>query len=343
MGSRFLALLGALAITVAVASLASAPVAGQAPSAATNTTSTAQRTQKWTPPRTAWGRPDLQGIWNNATTTPLERPDKFSGKTVLSDEELSQLTEEVGRLRNTDQAPPQGDPGTYNEFWWERGKPINQTSLILDPPDGKLPALTPDGQKRADAAAANRRGRGPADSWEDRGLGERCIIYRGIPTVPTGYNNNYQIVQTPQYVGIFQEHIHETRIIPVDGRPHVGPRIRQWLGDSRGRWDGDTLVVETTNFNDKALVRGFNGVVSESFRVVERFTRIDAETIDYQFTVDDPKTWTRPWSGKIPMRKIQGPIFEYACHEGNYAMAGILGGHRADERAAEEGKKTSSR
>src|SRR2546425_2226731 len=188
MGSRFLALLGALAMTVAVASLASAPVAGQAPSAATNTTSAAQRTQKWTPPRTAWGRPDLQGIWNNATTTPLERPDKFSGKTVLSDEELSQLTEEVGRLRNTDQAPPQGDPGTYNEFWWERGKPINQTSLILDPPDGKLPSLTPEGQKRADAAAANRRGRGPADSWEDRGLGERCIIYRGIPTVPTGYN-----------------------------------------------------------------------------------------------------------------------------------------------------------
>lgn len=334
MSHRCLALLAALAATVAVVWLAPVSVAGQAATAA-------RAGSTYTAPRTPWGHPDLRGIWNNATTTPLERPSALAGKTVLNDAELAELTEEIARARNTDQTPREGDPGTYNEFWWERGKPINQTSLIVDPADGRLPPLTPTGQRRADTAAAYRRSRGPADSPEDRNLAERCIIYRGIPPVPTGYNNNYRIEQTPEYVAILQEHIHETRIIPVDGRPHVGPDVRLWLGDSRGRWDGNTLVVETTNFNDRALIRGFDGVASEKFRVTERFTRVDAGAIDYQFTVEDPETWTRPWSGSIPMRKISGPIFEYACHEGNYGMQGILSGHRADEASKHVAKKGS--
>ena len=181
------------------------------------------------------------------------------------------------------------------------------------------------------------------DSWEALDLGDRCLWYRGIPSFPTGYNNNYHIVQTPQFVAILQEHIHDVRFIPLDGRPHVSGTIRQYGGDSRGRWEGDTLVVETTNFNDKAFIRNFNGQLSEALRVVERFSWVDADTLGYEFTVDDSQTWTAAWSGSLPMARVSGPMFEYACHEGNYGLMNMLAGSRAAEREGSTGKIFDSR
>ena len=287
----------------------------------------------WSTPRTAWGDPDLQGLWNNATTTTLQRPEALGLKEFLTNEEVAERDERVGAARNTDRAPRPGNPGTYNEFWWERGRTVanNRTSLIVDPPNGRLPALSAAGERRAEAQAQRRRDRDQYDSWEERPLAERCIIYRGVPAFPTGYNNNYRIAQTPGYVAILQEHIHDVRLIPMDGRPHVDEKLHQWLGDSRGRWDGDTLVVETTNFSDKALIRGIIGDPSESLHVVERYTRVGPRMIDYEFTVTDPVTWTRPWSGSLPLTAFEGPMYEYACHEGNYALGNVLAGARANE------------
>lgn len=288
----------------------------------------------WTAPLTAWGDPDLQGLWNNATTTPLQRPEELGQKAFLSDQEVIERDKIVGQARNTDRPPRSGDPGTYNEFWWERGRTIanNRTSLIFSPSNGRLPALSARGEQRATAALRWKRSRGEYDSWIDRPLAERCIIYRGIPAFPTGYNNNYYIAQTANYVAIVQEHIHEVRLIPLDGRPHLGANIRQWLGDSRGHWDGDTLVVETTNFSDQSLIRGVNGDPSESLHVIERYTRIATDMIDYEFTVTDPITWQQPWSGSLPLTAFEGPMYEYACHEGNYALANVLAGARAKEQ-----------
>jgi hypothetical protein len=200
--------------------------------------------------------------------------------------------------------------------------------------------LTPEGQKQADALAAAKRARGPADSWEDRNLHERCLVYHSVPPLPTGYNNNYQILQTPDYVAILSEMIHEVRLIPLDGRPHTPSTIRQWFGDSRGHWEGDTLVVETTNFtalNDlnQRIGRG-SGL---TLNVTERFTRVDADKIDYRFTVNDPTTFTKPWTAELPMLKLDAPIYEYACHEGNYGLEGILSGQRAQEKNAAAGDK----
>ena len=311
-------------------------------------------------PRTPWGDPDLQGAWNNATTTPLERPLDLEGKEFLTVEEVSECDAVVAYERSTDRrdedAPAlgpsaqRGGRGTvadveraYNEFWWERGSTIanNRTSIIVDPADGRLPAMTAVGRGRLENRAAAASERGPSDSYDDRRLGERCIIYRGVPPIPTGYNNNYLIVQNQTFVAILQEHIHDVRIIPLDGRPAVAPNVRQWLGTSRGHWEGDALVVETTNFNDRALLRGLNGPPSESLRVVERFTRSADGTIDYQFTVEDPETWTRPWSGSLPMTQIDGALYEYACHEGNYGMTNLLAGARAEDMAAADGTDTS--
>jgi len=299
------------------------------------TTAAQVATSSESPPRTPWGVPDLQGIWNNATTTPLQRPAELAGQEFFTHEEVADRDARVGDARNTDRSPRAGDPGTYNEFWWERGRTVanNRTSLIVDPADGRLPSLTPEGQRRADLRARTRRARGPYDSFEDRPLAERCLIYRGVPAFPTGYNNNYHIVQTPGYVAILQEHIHSVRLIPLDGRPHVTPGVRQWLGDSRARWEGETLVVETTNFNDHALIRGFNGDLGDALHVVEQFTRVDADRIDYRFSVTDTATWTRPWSGSLPLTRLQGLMYEYACHEGNYALGNVLAGARAQERA----------
>lgn len=295
---------------------------------------------------TPWGEPDLQGIWSNATTTPLERPNGL-GKDVLTDEETAAADEQTAENRNTDRRDGKGTDvdveRAYNEFWWERGKSMGRTSMITDPADGRIPALTPEGQKQAEAIAARREALGKFDSWESRNLHERCIVYHSVPPLPTGYNNNYQIVQSPGYVSIFSEMIHEVRIISLDGRPHTSGAVRQQFGDSRGHWEGDTLVVDTVNFtplNDlnERIRRG----TGDTLHVIERFRRVAADAIDYQFTVDDPKTFTKQWTAMLPMKKIPGPLFEYACHEGNYGMFGILSGGRAQDRKAAEQKKGSN-
>jgi hypothetical protein len=345
---RFLALSGAVALVIAVVSPATVRVAGQAPSSARTTAAAKTETAF----RTPWGAPDLQGTWDNSTITPLERPKQFEGKEFLTREEAAKHEAEVGRGEVTpvghvthrlDAPGAGGAVGIYNDFWMDQGSKVvgsRRTSLIVDPPDGKIPPLTPEAKKRSDARVEARRKRGPADSWEDVSLQNRCLVWAaGIPHLPSFYNNYYQIVQTPEQVAIVSEMIHNVRIIPLDGRPHIGENIRQWLGDSRGRWEGNTLVVDTTNFTDKTLKFG----ASENMRLVERFTRVDADTIKYEFTVNDPATFTRPWSAEVPMLKTRGRIYEYSCHEGNYALEGILAGARADEKAAAEAAKKGSR
>jgi hypothetical protein len=300
--------------------------------------------------KTAWGDPDLQGRWTNTTTTPLERPANLAGKEVLTAEERAQLDAITGR----DYTPLAGDPGAYNRFWTEPGTASARTSLIVDPVDGKLPPFTPEAKKYADALEALRRTERPA-SWEELNPYDRCLT-RGLPgaMMPGFYNHNYQILQTPTYVAILIEMIHDVRIIPIDGRPHLGKGLRQWMGDSRGRWEGQTLVVETTGFTDK--IREFSGHAQRlpngdrvgtyygsfgtpSLTLVERFTRLDANTIDYRFTVTDPATFTRSWTAAIPMTTAQEPIFEYACHEGNKAVPHVLSAARAQDRA--EAQKSS--
>lgn len=281
--------------------------------------------------RTPWGDPDLQGVWTNTTTTPLERLPEAGDKAVLSDEERAQVAQRV--FERVDQDKPR--PGTvvpYNEFWYERGTLNNRTSLIVDPPSGKLPAFTPAGQIRWDAVQAIRR-EGRADSWLDRGAYDRCIT-RGVPgaMMPGFYNHNYHVLQSPGYVAIVVEMIHDVRIVPLDGRPHLSPSVRQWLGDSRGHWEGDTLVVETTNVNDKVFERGAAYGFGSDMKMVERFTRMGPTRLDYTFTIEAPSTFTAPWTVSTPMVPSDGPLYEYACHEGNYAMEGILGGARATER-----------
>jgi hypothetical protein len=282
----------------------------------------------WTAPRTAWGEPDLQGIWTNTTTTPLERPARFGGREFLTDEERAELDAQA--VRNADRQPQAGDPGAYNTFWLENGKRSARTSLVIDPPDGKLPPVTPLGKQRSEEIEQVRLR--PPDSWHDVNIYERCIT-RGMPgaMMPGFYNHNYQILQVPGYVVILVEMIHDVRIIPLDGRPHLTPNVRQWLGDSRGRWEGNTLVVETTNFDDRVYERRPSNAVfgiSGNLHLVERFTRVDPDTIDYQFTVTDPTTFTRPWTAAIPMSRLEGQIYEYACHEGNYGLMNILRGAR---------------
>jgi hypothetical protein len=284
--------------------------------------------------RTAWGHPDLQGIWNNSTITPLERPKEFAGREFLTAEEARTL--DAAAAERYDQRPAdaaQDVDAAYNQVWWERVNTVasRRTSLIIDPPDGRIPALTPDGQKRA--AAISARLRGVTEGPEDRNLAERCIT-RGAPKLPGGYNNNFQIVQTPTSVLIMQEMIHEARIIPLDGRPHLPPAIRSWLGDSRGHFEGDTLIVETTNYHPLSVFNSYYCCPgsAEHLRIVERFRRIDADTIDYRFTVEDPTTFTRPFTVELPMSRLDEPIFEYACHEANYGLEGILRGARAEER-----------
>jgi hypothetical protein len=336
MKHRILALIGVFALVMA-------PAFSQA-TAAIAKTKTAAAVKTWTAPRTPDGQPDLQGIWSNATITPLERPAQLAGKEVFTEKEAveyeKQVLENMNRDRRDGGAKADLDRA-YNDGWYDSGTKVvktRRTSLVIDPPDGRIPRFTPEAQKKEDARAEDRRRRpDPADSWEDRSLGERCLT-RGAPKLPGGYNNNVQIVQTPGFVAILQEMIHEVRTIPLDGRPHVDKNIRQWLGDSRGRWEGSTLVVDTTNYSDRVVFNAFNCCrgAGANLHVVERFTRVDAGTIDYQYTVDDPATYTRPWTVSLPMTKTDGPIYEYACHEGNYGMANLLSGHRAEEKAAAE-------
>jgi hypothetical protein len=291
---------------------------------------------KYAPPRTAWGDPDLQGMWsyNDDVDTPLERPGNLGGKAEFGDEELAAVLAERAK-RNVERAPTIGGetgagPTHWYEFWNARSV---RTSKIIDPPDGRVPPLTAEAQKAVAARAEMAKRRGPSDSWTDRSLGDRCIVSRGgwphVVVNAGSYGNIIRIIQAPGFVVLTHEMIHETRVIPVDGRPHVGGGIRQYLGDPRGRWEGNTLVVEVTNFSDKTNFRGSR----ETLRLVERFTRVAPDAINYAVTIDDPKTFTKSWTIGVPLKqdKEQTEIFEYACHEGNYAMRNILSGARADE------------
>jgi hypothetical protein len=291
----------------------------------------------FSPPRTPDGRPDLQGVWSFATITPFERPAALGEKTVLSDEEIAQFEQETAARAKQDEGRQRGTAAdvnrAYNDFWYDRGTRMaatRQSSIVVDPPNGRVPPMTAEGQARAQARAAARKQRGPADGPEDRGLAERCLtgFNAGPPLTPSAYNNNIQIVQTPDHVMVMTEMVHDARIVPIGNRPPLQPSVRQWKGDSRARWDGDTLVVETTNFSEKNLYRG----ATENMRLVEKFWLSDARTLMYEFTVNDPATWTSPWTGRIPLEKIDEQIYEYACHEANYGMEGILKGTRADER-----------
>jgi hypothetical protein len=290
-------------------------------------------------PRTAWGDPDIQGFWsyNDDVDTPFERPGGLGEKAAFGDEELAAVLEERAR-RNVERAPTIGGetgagPTHWYEFWNAKS---TRTSKIIDPPDGRVPPLTPAARTRVAAQAEALKGRGPADSWTDRSLGDRCIVSRGgwphVVVNAGSYGNIVRIVQSPGYVVITHEMIHETRVIPVDGRAHISQGIRQYLGDPRGHWEGDTLVVEVTNFSDKTDFRGSR----ETLRLIERYSRVGADSINYSVTIDDPATFTKQWTIGVPLKtdKEQTEIFEYACHEGNYAMRNILSGARADERAA---------
>src|SRR5262245_31163995 len=298
------------------------------PQAQTNTSAPA----KWTAPKTPWGHPDLQGIYTNSTIVPLERPEDMKGKAELTDAEVAARLQ---KYKDTLWGKREGDTGFYNDFWWEWGKDVKRTSLIVDPPDGKLP-LTAKSIERGKASM--KREATPA-SYTDFNPFDRCIS-RSMPgaMMPGFYNHFYQILQTPDYVALFIELVHDVRIIPLTNRPHLGGNIRQWLGDLRGHWEGDTLVVETTNLNDKVMGHGatFFGVGDE-LRMVERFRRASPDMIDYQFTVIAPSSFTKSWTAAIPLWKSGERIFEYACHEGNYAMSNSLSGARADE--AREAKK----
>lgn len=284
----------------------------------------------WKMPMTPWGDPDLQGIWSYASLTPLERPVALGDREFFTPEEAAKREQAT----TEDAPPPPGDPGTYNAYWFDRGKVSSdlRTSLIIEPKNGRLP-LTADARKRLAERAAYLKAH-PADSWLDRTAWDRCITYHGVPPVSTGYNNVYQILQTPGQVVIHTENIHDVRVIPLDGRPKLPDTIRQWNGSSRGRWEGKTLVVETANYS-KGTEHRFPS--SEQTRAVERFTRTADDKIDYQFTIEDPTLYTQPWTAVRTMPRLTDyVIYEYACHEGNYAMTNILKGERA--REAKEGR-----
>jgi hypothetical protein len=297
------------------------------------------KTAKYVPPRTPDGQPDIQGVWNNATLTPLERPADLAGKAFLTAAEAAAYEKAALEANNRDRRGTDNTSdlaGAYNQAWFDRGTkvvPTLRTSLIVDPDDGKIP-YTAEGRKRLAAAAEYARLH-PTDGPENLALADRCLLWAtaGPPMLPGPYNSNYQIFQTPGYVAILVEMIHDVRIIPLDRRPHLPSGVREWLGDARGHWEGNTLVVETTNFTDKSHFRG----ATENMRLIERFTRTDANTLNYDFTVEDSATFSKPWSASIPMTKSAGPIYEYACHEGNYAVPGILGGARAQEAASKGG------
>jgi hypothetical protein len=300
-------------------------------------------------PRTPWGHPDLQGIWTNQTITPLERPRDLTGKDVLTPEEAAELERQTRARRNQDSRAGAGTTAdvarAYNQFWWDQGTavvPTLRTSLVIDPPDGRIP-WTPAGREH-NARSGARYGVGPYDSWLDLDTGERCLT-DGLPMVPGAYNNNFQILQTPDYVVILHEMYRDRRIVPLDGRPRN--HLPQWLGEARGRWEGSTLVIETTGFADKT---GYWWAASwrassPTLRLTERLTRVSGDTIDYRFTVEDPARFTAPWTAAVPMTTNQaargvteGRLYEFACHEGNYSLVNILSGARSREQA-EEAKK----
>jgi hypothetical protein len=308
-----------------------------------------QAPKTWTPPKTLWGDPDIQGIWPGNVGVPMQRPVNFGDRATLSEDELAQKEAQAKRQAEADnQAFATSDtrvgigPPSY---WTERGKPTRQASLIVDPPNGRLPPLTPEAEKYRKEARGGKglpgEWRGQADSYEDLNIYYRCVT-RGLlgSVIPVVYNNGNQIVQAPGYVVFRNEMIHESRVIPLDVRPHVGSNIRMYMGDSRGHWEGSTLVVETTNFTDKDAIGsngagypGDPGYHSEHLKVIERFTRVSENVLEYRATIIDEKTWTKPWTILISMEKDDKyQMIEYACHEGNYAMSDILSGARAAEQ-----------
>jgi hypothetical protein len=320
--------LSRIAVMLLVASLA-VVVSAQTPARSTSSA--------WSPSLTPDGQPDLQGYWTNITITPLQRPANLVGKEFFTPAEAEAYEKQVVSQTNADRrdgAATQDLSRAYNDFWWDRGTKVVKTlrtSLIIDPSDGRIPALVPDANQRL-AAQRQERARRATDGPEFRPLAERCLLWAtaGPPMMPSFYNNNYHIVQNAGYVMIVVEMIHDARIIPIDNRPHVPGTVRQWLGNAVGHWEGNTLVVETTNFTDKTSFQNS----SKDMKLTERFTRTDENTLMYEFTVDDPSTYVRPWTAQIPMSKTEGPVWEYACHEGNYALTNVLKGARQEEKAA---------
>jgi hypothetical protein len=316
---------------VACMTLAAAAFQGDSPSS------------RYRTPKTSFGHPDLEGVWSNNSATPLQRPAAWADKQVLTDAELAQVEkaarqlelegdalfgdELIGDTIQGHTAPKSHDTetGNYNAFWLPARDFERRTSLIVDPPNGRIPPETPEAQQRR-AALAERRKLHPADGPESRGLTERCITF-GIPRFQAAYSSVYQVVQSPTHVVFNMETIHDARVIPIDGSPHLSERMPQWLGNSRGRWDGDTLVVETKGFSPKSNFLGS----SSGLHLVERFTRVAADTLQYDATMTDPATWTRPWTARLYFKRTDEPLLEYACHEGNLGMFGILSGARKME------------
>ena len=345
----------AAAIALVFALISMTPAGAQTPTAK----APAAASKGYTAPRTSFGQPDLQGVWTSGTVTPLERPEQFANKEFFTPAEAAEYERSRQAELNQDNRP--GDrtkdvAAAYNDAWWDRGTRViktRRTSLVVDPPDGKIPARTPQAQARLNAARAAQEKRcetaacsegtlSAADGPEDRPPGERCIAWGTSvpPMMPSAYNNNYQIVQTPNNVAIVIEMIHDVRIIPIDGTPHLPSKIRPWFADSRGHWEGETLVVETTNYNGMAAKpydTSFKNA-SKNMRLVERFTRTDAETLTYRYTVEDPETFTRPFTVEVPLSRSSQPLYEHACHEGNYGMVGLLGGAREVEKKRAAGK-----
>jgi hypothetical protein len=302
----------------------------------------------WSVPRTEDGRPDLQGVWANNNMTPLERPKQFGGRATMSDAELADLKVKVKALLDGGDAfffdelvlaalegkdkfrSADTQTGNYDQSWLSERVFDNRTSLIIDPPDGRIPAPAPGFPERARArAAAARQGRGPADSAQDLGLSTRCVHF-GTPNLMAGYQSYFELTQSPDHVVVKTEMIHDARVIPLDGRPHVSSKITQYHGDSRGHWEGDTLVVDTTNFSPNTSFRGS----TDGLHLIEKFRRVADDTVEYSITIEDPAVWSRPWTLMIPLKKTGEQMFEYACHEGNYGLPAILRGARAQEQAA---------
>jgi hypothetical protein len=360
MRSRLFASMGALAVGIAIAAFQSTAAAGQ-------TTTTAAAGKTYSPPRTADGRPDLSGVWSHNSATPFERPKELDGRPLLTDAEVANLKKNAAQLFNGDTDAAFGDSvflaalknaneyqsrdgatadtpkgtGNYNHFWLVDREFDNRTSLIVDPPDGRLPALTADAQKRqADAAEYNRvhYAEGPEN------VPHNCYG-GGLPMLGAGYNNYYQIAQSADSVGILMEMMHEVRVVALDGREPLTPAIQQRLGSSRGHWDGDTLVVETTNFKDNSRGGGGGGRgTTATTQLTERFTRVSATALKYEVTVNDPGRYTKPWTAVLYWKaEPKDQIYEFACHEGNEAMAGTLSGYRAQEKAAADAARKGSR
>jgi hypothetical protein len=303
----------------------------------------------WTPPRAADGRPSLEGVWENNSATPLERPAQLKDKPRLTDQELADMERRAKALFSPSAEATFGDSlyqtllanrtpaglgstGSYSQNWLPDRYFEHRTSLIVDPPDGRLPPPTPQGA-RSRTALVSRFGQ-PAASAQDMTLPDRCVHY-GFPDLFAAYMSVYRIVLTPEYVAIQMEKIHDTRIIPLDGRRHLPSTMRQYLGDSRGHWEGDTLVVETTNFHPNGNpMGGYYTLSDQNLRLIERFRRTAADNLEYTFTVDNPTMWTKPWTAVINWKPSKGEVLEYACHEGNYSIRGMLAGARADEAAA---------